>query len=143
MGTDNFVSRFNLSDFIKQNINHWDCTKFLVIENNVAVNIDYDEMHKDAKWDGLKYYVTNTGLPTTEVIAQYHDLWIIECAFRISKEAFLISHVTGWCIRAHICICFMAYKVYKEQQCLLSTLGINLSVDKVLEISKMISSVTI
>jgi len=39
-------------------------------------------------------------------------------------------------IEAHVCICFVAYKVYKELERILRLSGINLSVDKVLNIAK-------
>ncbi|GHV54258.1 hypothetical protein FACS1894181_18150 [Bacteroidia bacterium] len=45
--------------------------------------------------------------------------------------------------RVHICICFVAYKVYKELERILKTEGINLSVDKVLDIAKTITTLKI
>lgn len=130
----------------KQNINRRGYNKFLVIENDVAVNIDQDKIAEDTRWDGLKSYVTNTSLPAAEVIRQYHGLWVVERAFRISKgtlETRPIFHFTERRIEAHICICFMAYKVYKELERILGILNINLSVDKVMDIAKTISTVTI
>lgn len=145
-GIQRLRKAYSSGKITKQNISHRGYNKFLVIENDVAVNIDHDKIHEDAKWDGLKCYVTNTDLPAAEVIAQYHGLWVVERAFRISKgtlETRPIFHFTERRIEAHICICFMAYKIYKELQRLLPILGIDLSVDKVLEIAKTISSVTI
>ena len=110
------------------------------------VSIDEDKIAADARWDGLKSYVTNTDLPANEVIDQYHGLWIVERAFRITKgtlEARPIFHFTERRIEAHICICFVAYKLYKELERLLRLLGIGLSVDKVLDIAKTISTVTV
>lgn len=130
----------------KQNINRRGYNKFLVIENDVAVNIDQDKIAEDARWDGLKSYVTNTSLPAAEVIRQYHGLWVVERAFRISKgtlETRPIFHFTERRIEAHICICFMAYKVYKELERILGILNIKLSVDKVMDIAKTISTVAI
>lgn len=69
----------------KQNISHRGYNKFLVIENDVAVSIDRQKIDDDARWDGLKSYVANTKLPAEEVIRQYHGLWVVEKAFRISK----------------------------------------------------------
>lgn len=130
----------------KQNINRRGYNKFLVIEKDVAVNIDQDKISEDARWDGLKSYVTNTSLPAAEVIRQYRGLWVVERAFRISKgtlETRPIFHFTERRIEAHICICFMAYKVYKELERILGILNINLSVDKVMDIAKTISTVAI
>lgn len=130
----------------KRNVNQRGYNKFLVIENDVMVSIDEDKITADAQWDGLKSYVTNTDLPASEVIDQYHGLWVVERAFRITKgtlEARPIFHFTERRIEAHICICFVAYKLYKELERLLRLLGIGLSVDKVLDIAKTISTVTV
>ena len=130
----------------KKNINQRGYNKFLTIENDVIVSIDEAKIEHDARWDGLKSYVTNTDLPATDVIEQYHGLWVVERAFRITKgslEARPIFHFTERRIEAHICICFVAYKLYKELERLLRTLGIHLSVDKALDIAKTISTVTV
>ncbi len=130
----------------KRNVNQRGYNKFLVIENDVMVSIDEEKIVADAQWDGLKSYITNTNLPAGEVIVQYHGLWVVERAFRITKgtlEARPIFHFTERRIEAHICICFVAYKLYKELERLLRLLGIGLSVDKVLDIAKTISTVSI
>lgn len=130
----------------KKNVNQRGYNKFLVIENDVMVSIDEDKIAADARWDGLKSYITNTDLPASEIIGQYHGLWVVERAFRITKgtlEARPIFHFTERRIEAHICICFVAYKLYKELERLLRLLGIGLSVDKVLDIAKTISTVTV
>ena len=46
-------------------------------------------------------------------------------------------------IEAHICICFMAYKVYKELERIIRIAKIDLSVDSVLGIAKTIATVGI
>ena len=130
----------------KRNVNQRGYNKFLVIENDVMVSIDEDKIAADAQWDGLKSYITNTDLAAGEVIDQYHGLWVVERAFRITKgslEARPIFHFTERRIEAHICICFVAYKLYKELERLLRLLGIGLSVDKVLDIAKTVSTVSI
>jgi len=130
----------------KRNVNQRGYNKFLVIENDVMVSIDEGKIAYDARWDGLKSYITNTDLPASEVIEQYHGLWVVERAFRITKgtlEARPIFHFSERRIETHICICFVAYKLYKELERILRLLGINLSVDKVLDIAKTISTVTI
>lgn len=130
----------------KKNINQRGYNKFLVVENDVHVRIDEAKIAEDARWDGLKSYVTNTDLPAKLVIEHYHELWGVERAFRVVKgklETRPVFHFTERRIEAHICICFMAYKVYKELERLLKTLAIGLSVDKVLDIAKTISTVTV
>jgi len=71
---------------------------------------------------------------------------VIENAFRVTKGTIEIRpmfHFTPRRIEAHVCICFMAYKVYKELERLLKTSGINLSVGKVLNIAKTITTIKI
>ena len=100
----------------------------------------------DSLWDGLKGYITNTDLPGKEVISQYHGLWVVERAFRIGKgtlEMRPMFHFTEKRIEAHICICFVAYKVYKELERVIRELGMRMSVDKVLEIAKTITTLRI
>lgn len=95
-------------------------------------------------WDGLKGYVTNTSLPPSEVVSQYHGLWVVEKAFRISKgnlETRPVFHFTEKRIEAHVCPCFVAYKVYKELERIISGLGIGMSVDRVLKIAKTITTI--
>lgn len=44
-------------------------------------------------------------------------------------------------IEAHACICFVALKGYKELERLLKRSGINMNVDKVLELAKTIVTI--
>jgi len=50
-------------------------------------------------------------------------------------------HFTAKRIKAHVCLCFIAYKVYKELERILKLSGISLSVDRVLEIAKTITTI--
>ena len=99
----------------KENVNRRGYNKFLEISKDVDVTIMEDKIMEDIRWDGLKGYVTNTDIDARSVIAQYHGLWVVERAFRVSKgklETRPIFHFTERRIEAHICICFIAYKVY-------------------------------
>ena len=58
-------------------------------------------------------------------------------------EARPIFHFTERRIEAHICICFIAYKVYKELDRLISVNRIGMSVDKVLDVAKTIVTVRV
>ena len=118
--------------------------KFLKTEGDIRVTIDYGKLEADAKWDGLKGYLTNTNIPPEEVYAAYHNLWHVERAFRISKSKIEIRpmfHFTRRRIEAHVCICFVALKVYKELERLLKLSNINMSVDKVLELARTIVTI--
>jgi hypothetical protein len=101
----------------KKHINNKGYNKYLKLEGEVTISIDYEKYKDDAKWDGLKGYLTNTSLEKQEVIDQYKQLWNIEKTFRISKSDLRIRpiyHHLKRRIEAHICISFAACKIYKE-----------------------------
>ena len=120
--------------------------KFLKLDNHVNVEIDYSKIAEDAQWDGLKGYVTNTKLSGSDVYQQYSELWQVERAFRVTKGALALRpmfHFTKKRIEAHVCICFVAYKVYKELERILRNNDITMSVDKVLSIAKTITTIKV
>ncbi len=130
----------------KENINKRGYNKFLEISDNVCVKISQDKIDEDSQWDGFKGYLTNTQLPADEVYRQYRELWNIERAFRITKGTIEIRpmfHFNPKRIEAHVCICFAAYKVYKEFERILKKNNIELSVDNVLKIAKTITTIKI
>ena len=130
----------------KENVNKRGYNKFLDVSKGITVSINEEKIAEDSLWDGLKGYITNTDLPGKEVISQYHGLWVVERAFRIGKgtlEMRPMFHFTEKRIEAHICICFVAYKVYKELERFIRELGMKMSVDKVLEIAKTITTLRI
>ena len=94
----------------------------------------------------MKGYINNTTLPAKEVYEQYNGLWVIERAYRVTKgtlEMRPMFHFTPRRIEAHVCICFVAYKVYKELERILKTTNIGLSVDKVLSIAKTVTTIKV
>ena len=116
------------------------------ISENVKVTINQEKITDDEKWDGLKGYITNTTLPAAEVYEQYKALWVVERAYRVTKgtlEMRPMFHFTPRRIEAHVCICFVAYKVYKELERILKLSNIDISVDKVLSIAKTITTIKI
>ena len=52
-------------------------------------------------------------------------------------------HFTRRRIEAHICICFVALKVYKELERLLKLSDIKMSVDKVLSMAKTVTTIRV
>ena len=113
------------------------------MDGEVKVTINYDRIADDSRWDGLKEYLTNTDIPTQDVYTAYHNLWHVERAFRIAKskiEKRPMFHFTRKRIAAHICICFVASKVYKE---LVKVSEIKMGVDKVLALAKTITIIQI
>lgn len=130
----------------KQQVNKRGYNKFLEISKDIEVVISDEKIAEDCKWDGLKGYITNTNLDAERVIAEYHGLWVVERAFRISKgtlEMRPMFHFTERRIEAHICICFIAYKVYKELERLIAINNIGMSVDHVLDAAKTITTIRI
>jgi len=106
----------------KDKINARGYNKYLTLQNEINVTIDYDKYNADIAWDGLKGYITNTTLSVDEIISNYSNLWHIEKAFRMSKsdlEIRPIYHYKKRRIEAHISISFVAYTIYKELERLL------------------------
>ena len=145
-GVKRLKTAYRSGTLTKENINKRGYNKFLELSGDVHVAINQDKINEDQKWDGLKGYLTNTDLSAKEVCEQYNGLWVIERAYRITKgtlEMRPMFHFTPKRIEAHVCICFVAYKIYKEMERVLKLNGINLTVDKVLNIAKTITTLKI
>ena len=52
----------------QSNINNRGYTKYLNLEGELSVEIDYQKFEADKAWDGLKGYITDTKLPKRQVI---------------------------------------------------------------------------
>ena len=129
----------------KANINNRGYNKFLKLDGEITVAIDTEKLQQDTRWDGLKGYITNAKLNKDQIIENYHHLWQIEKAFRVSKSDLRIRpiyHRLQRRIEAHICISFVAYKVYKELERQLYEKKAEISVNKAIEIAKTIYQVT-
>lgn len=130
----------------KAQINNKGYNKFLKMEGEISVTLDTSKVATDKQWDGLKGYITNTTLSKEEVIENYKQLWQIEKAFRIAKTDIKIRpvyHHLQHRIEAHICIAFVAYKVYKELERKLKELKAGISPEKAIEIAKTIYSIKV
>jgi len=145
-GIKRLEKAFKSGKITKDKVNKRGYNKFLEISDDIDVTISQEKIKADQKWDGLKGYITNTELPAKEVRKQYRSLWIIENAFRITKGTLRVRpmfHFTPRRIEAHVCICFVAYKVYKELERILNYKNFNLSVDRVLKIAKTITTIQV
>ncbi|MDT0648494.1 transposase, partial [Zunongwangia sp. F260] len=114
-------------------------------EGEITVAIDTEKLRQDARWDGLKGYLSNTKLPKDQIIENYQHLWQIEYAFRIAKTDLKIRpiyHRLQKRIEAHICISFVAYKVFKELERQLKTKKATVSANKAIEIAENIHEIT-
>lgn len=130
---------------IKSNINNRGYNKFLKLEGEITVAIDTEKLKQDTKWDGLKGYLTNTKIPKDQIIENYRHLLQIEYAFRIAKTDLKIRpiyHRLQRRIEAHICISFVAYKVFKELERQLKVKNANISANKAIEIAENIHEIT-
>lgn len=130
----------------KASINNRGYNKYLKLQGEIKVVIDKDKFIQDAKWDGLKGYITNAMLSKDEILENYNHLWQIEKAFRTAKTDLKIRpiyHRKKQRIEAHICLTFVAYKVYKELERQLKLKKSNLSPEKVIEILQSIFQIEI
>jgi len=132
-GLQRLEKRVNSGKLSKKHINNRGYNKYLKLIGDITITIDYEKYKADSIWDGLKGYITNTTLTKNQVVENYMHLWQIEKAFRISKTDLRIRpvyHRIRHRIEAHICICFVAYAVYKELERLLLKNNIGISAEK-------------
>lgn len=140
-GLRKLEKRIKTGKLTKSSINNRGYNKYLKMDGEVNVEIDYKKFTADAVWDGLKGYISNARLRKDDIIENYGHLWQIEKAFRISKTDLKIRpiyHRVQRRIEAHICISFVAYKIYKELERQLKKLNSKLSPEKAIEIAKTI-----
>ncbi|MFN8712925.1 MAG: IS1634 family transposase [Bacteroidota bacterium] len=129
----------------KSNINNRGYNKYLKLDGEINITVDYDKYKADGVWDGLKGYITNTHLKDIDVVENYRNLWHIEKAFRMSKTDLRIRpiyHRLRCRIEAHICISFAAYSVYKELERILAKEKSTLSLKKAAEVTHNMYQIT-
>jgi len=130
----------------KGSINNKGYNKFLEMDGEVQVKINQEKIEEDTKWDGLKGYLTNSNLSKERILDNYKQLWKIEKAFRIAKTDLKIRpvyHYKRKRIEAHICLNFVAYKVYKELERQLKEKKSDLSPEKVIDILQSIYKIEV
>lgn len=97
-------------------------SKYLLTRGESEIKgIDETKIEFDRQFDGLKGYLTNSENPSsfTEIIKQYHDLWRVEKAFRMSKHDLRqrpIFHYLQHRIKAHLLLCFVSLLVMRETE---------------------------
>lgn len=122
----------------KTNITNRGYNKFLTLTGDVLVTVDEAKIENDARWDGLKGYVTNTKLSHDKIIEHYGHLWQIEKAFRISKTDLRVRpifHYRRRRIEAHLTIAFVAYAIWKEVERRLSCADVAMSPKRAAELT--------
>lgn len=143
-GVRKLAERVKSGRLTKEHINNRGYNKFLALTGRVMITIDEDKVAKDARWDGLKGYVTNAALTPGEIVEHYGHLWQIEKAFRISKTDLRIRpvfHRLRKRIEAHLCIAFAAYAIYKELERLLAVRKVGISVKRAAELTHNMYSI--
>ncbi len=123
----------------KSHINNRGYNKYLRIAGEASISIDLEAFENDSIWDGLKGYVTNTSLSDKDVIANYHNLWFIERAFRMNKTDLRIRpmyHRLKNRIEGHICICFCAYVLQLEIERILKNANSRITIERARELVK-------
>lgn len=144
-GLAKLKKRIRFGRLTKEHLNNRGYNKFLTLEGKVEVSIDENKIAEDAKWDGLKGYITNTDLSPNTIIENYRELWQIEKAFRISKTDLRIRpiyHFRRRRIEAHICVAFAAYTIFKELERLLTQAGLTMSPKRAAELTHNMYSLT-
>jgi len=129
----------------KNNINNRGYNKYLRMDGEVKISIDYDKFEADSAWDGIKAYITNSKMPPKKIIANYHNLWFIERAFRMNKTDLRIRpiyHRLRNRIEGHICICFTAYTIMLELERRLKKAKAPFSLSLAKELTRNIYSIT-
>lgn len=113
-------------------------SKYLLTQGIHEVRGINDEQIKfDRQFDGLKGYFTNQNNPNPapDIIIQYHQLWRVEKAFRMSKHDLRerpIFHYQPNRIKAHLILCFVSLLVMKETEMYLAK--INCSLQQAIEL---------
>jgi len=101
-------------------------SKYLFLKKQSKIyGIDEKKIETDKKFDGLKGYITNknNNHPFSEIISQYHNLWKIEKAFRMSKGDLKerpVYHQNIKRIKSHLVLCFISLLVLREAENTLS-----------------------
>jgi len=113
-------------------------SKYLLTEGKSDIlGLDAEQIRKDQQFDGLKGYFTNSANRdrNSEIIIQYHQLWRVEKAFRMSKHDLRerpIFHYRQRRIKAHLTLCFVSLLVMKESERYLTR--INCSLERAIEL---------
>lgn len=145
-GLERLEKKVQSGKLTKSNINNRGYNKYLRLIGKVQINIDYQKFELDAKWDGLKGYITNSRLAAKTIIDNYQQLWKIEKAFRISKTDLKIRpiyHRLRRRIEAHICISFAAYAIYKELERVLKKEKSTFTINRAAELTHNMYQITI
>ena len=144
-GIKRLEKKFASGKITKQSVNNRGYNCLLSIEGEMTVCIDEAKIEEAARLDGLKGYITNSSLPTGEIIDNYRNLYLIERAFRFNKTDLDIRpmyHRLFNRIEAHVCVCFTAYTIMLELERILKTSGCGISLHRAMFLAESIHELT-
>lgn len=121
--------------------------KFLQLIGKTKYALNQKLIDKTKLILGIKGYYTNLDkISNQEIVSQYHNLWKVEKAFRISKSDLKtrpIFHFKNQTIQSHILICFMALCVSKHLELVTGkSLQANLKLLKGVTDARMFNTIT-
>jgi len=76
-GLQRLNKRIKTGKLTKSNINNRGYNKYLKMDGEILIELDYEKIKEDKKWDGLKGYITNTKLTKKQIVEHYSNLWHI------------------------------------------------------------------
>ena len=130
----NSTAKSNLTSRLKKS--------YVKISKGCKINIDYEKLELEAKFDGFFGLRTNIkDANPAEILLHYRGLWQIEQTFRISKfnlEIRSVFHYTTRRIRAHLLICYMALTLIRHVGFTLKANGIHMPPER---LSMLLNSV--
>lgn len=110
---------------------------YIKLDKQTKIIIDEEEIEKVKQFHGLFALITNKKNPdATEIILQYKGLWQIEQSFRIIKSDISIRPIFHWSIarmKAHFCLCYIAFAMCRFLQYKLQKYSICYSPENIAE----------
>ncbi|MGY4707880.1 IS1634 family transposase [Candidatus Bipolaricaulota sp. J31] len=119
---------------VKELVGNRGYRRFLKVKG-AEVGIDEEALKREARYDGKYVLLTDTDLPAEEVALAYKGLWRVEAAFRELKSQLELAPIYHWTeprVRAHVCVCFLAFLLEVELERRLKELGVGASFREVL-----------
>lgn len=98
--------------------------KKLIVPNDATFEMNRDKVKELEKDDGKWVLLTNTSLPTEDVVMKYMELWKVEQIFRYMKSFLKIRpiyHYVERRIKAHIGLVFLSLYLERAMEDLLGT----------------------
>lgn len=122
----------------KEYLSSYGYKKYVKLSAAAKLSLDEEKIAADSLYDGLKAIITNDkDLSPAQLLSHYHNLYVVEDAFKITKHDLAVRPVFHWKpsrISAHIAICFCAYSLVKHLQYRLRLLYTRLSAEKIRKI---------